>query len=133
MPLFSQENFTVKGKNHAFLIDAHGGRLTDIGSGKTPQEQYSTHLAELGAESEVTGHSFIPVQTTYRLGWKLLGWHCTSEEMARQVCGMSVAVSNFEKEMKRYKKKVQYIAGTAVTTDEPKNAVRFIWLTVYAT
>lgn len=117
----------VKGKNfYAFLIDAHGGRLTDIGSGKTPQEQYSTHLAELGVESEVTGNSFIPGADDIQAGLEAarLAMHIRSDgttglRYIRSRC------SNFEKEMKRYKKKVQYIAGSAVTTDEPNKRGSF--------
>lgn len=111
---------------YAFIIDAHGGRLTDIGSGKTPQEQYSSHLAELGVSSEVTGHSFIPGADDIQAGLEAarLAMHIrpsgsTGLRYIRSRCG------NFEKEMKRYKKKVQYIAGTAVTTDEPNKRGSF--------
>jgi hypothetical protein len=43
----------------AFIIDAHGGALTDFGSGVTPREQYSQKLREHNIKSEETGFNFI--------------------------------------------------------------------------
>tara|TARA_B100000073_G_scaffold341500_1_gene342959 strand:+ start:987 stop:2522 length:1536 start_codon:yes stop_codon:yes gene_type:complete len=112
----------VEGKHfYAFLIDAHGGRLTDIGSGKSPQEQYTEQLRELGVASEVTGNSFIPGTDNIQAGLEAtrLAMHIRSDgttgfRYVRPRC------QNLEKELRRYKKKVNYVAGVAIVTDEPQ-------------
>lgn len=43
----------------SFIIDAHGGRLTDFGTGMTPREQYSIELAKRGIRSVETGSDFL--------------------------------------------------------------------------
>jgi len=43
----------------AFIIDAHGGRLRDIGSGVLPRVQYSKSLEKRGVRSMDTGHGFL--------------------------------------------------------------------------
>ena len=43
---------------HEFLIDHHGGRLTEIGSGKTPEQQYREAFAAEKVASTKTGSSF---------------------------------------------------------------------------
>jgi hypothetical protein len=43
----------------SFIIDAHGGRLTDFGTGQTPREQYSAELEKRGIRSVETGSEFI--------------------------------------------------------------------------
>lgn len=48
-----------KGYFHAFIIDKHGGRLREIGSGLLPEEQYSAALKERGLESHTTGSGFL--------------------------------------------------------------------------
>jgi len=52
---------------YAFLIDAHGGRITDIGSGRTAQEQYSQELR---------------AATTFRLACRPCGTCSTSGQRA---------------------------------------------------
>ena len=41
-----------------FVIDAHGGRLREIGSGETPKQRYEAQLRKRGIASVKTGHSF---------------------------------------------------------------------------
>ncbi len=43
---------------YEFVIDHHGGRLTEIGSGKTPEQQYREAFRLAGVTSTKTGHSF---------------------------------------------------------------------------
>lgn len=43
---------------HAFLIDAHGGRLREIGSGKLPEQQYKEAFRAAKVGCETTGHGF---------------------------------------------------------------------------
>jgi hypothetical protein len=111
---------------YAFLIDSHGGRLTDIGSGRSPQEQYSEQLRELGISSEVTGSSFIPgcdeVQAGLQAVRNMLYIRPEGTSKLRFLRG---ALPNMEREMKRYKKKVQYVAGTTIVTDEPNKRGEF--------
>ena len=62
------EEFTKKVRDwqfYAFLIDAHGGRLRDIGSGRLPVEQYTEQLIKNVVRSQVTGASS-PNSTTMR-------------------------------------------------------------------
>ena len=126
--VFGQE-FAKKAKGqqfHAFLIDAHGARLTDIGSGRSPQEQYSEQLAALNVRSRVTGHSFIPGSDDI-----LSGLQSVRNMMHIRPCGsprlryLRGSMPNLEREMKRYKKKVNYVAGTSVVSDEPNKRGEF--------
>lgn len=120
--IFGQEfQRKVKGTQfYAFLIDAHGARLTDIGSGRSPQEQYSEQLAALNVSSRVTGHSFIPGSDDVQAGLQsvrtMLHIRPDGTTRLRHLRG---AMPNFEREMKRYKKKVIHVAGTSVVSDEP--------------
>ena len=111
----------VKGQSfHAFIIDMHGGRLRDIGSGRLPVEQYTEQLRNKGISSAVTGSSFlagcddIPARMS-----------ATQTYMHIRPCGTPAlrllrgAVPDLERELKRYKKKVNYLAGTYVVTDQP--------------
>lgn len=111
---------------YAFLIDSHGGRLTDIGSGRSPQEQYSEQLRELGISSEVTGSSFIPgcddIQSGLQSVRNMLYIRPEGTSKLRFLRG---SLPNMEREMKRYKKKVQYVAGTTIVTDEPNKRGEF--------
>ncbi len=43
---------------HEFLIDHHGGGATEVGSGKTPEQQYREAFRAEGVRSVKTGHSF---------------------------------------------------------------------------
>ena len=40
------------------IIDMHGGRLTDIGSGRSVAEQYQQAFAKYDIRSQMTGYSF---------------------------------------------------------------------------
>jgi len=111
---------------YAFLIDAHGGRITDIGSGRTAQEQYSQELRNLGTASEVTGHSFIPGCDDIQAGLQAVrNMLYIRPEGTSKLRFLRGALPNLEREMKRYKKKVQYVAGTTIVTDEPSKRGEF--------
>lgn len=43
----------------SFLFDEHGGRLTEIGSGKSPREYYVEQLRSRSMSSETNGHNFM--------------------------------------------------------------------------
>lgn len=117
----------IRGQSfYAFIIDAHGGRITDIGSGRTPQEQYTEQLSMLNIASEATGHSFIPGSDNIQAGL-----HSTRVMMHIRSDGSTHlrylldAMPNFTREIKRYKKKVQYVSGQTVVTDEPNKRGEF--------
>ena len=42
----------------SFIIDAHGGRIREIGSGVLPRRQYSLQLEKHGVKSVETGSNF---------------------------------------------------------------------------
>lgn len=125
---FAKEFQAKVGKQqfYAFLIDAHGGRLTDIGSGRSPQEQYSEQLRELGVSSQVTGSSFIPGCDDIQAGLTAVrNMLYIRPEGTSRLRFLRNALPNLEREMKRYKKKVQYVAGTTIVTDEPSKRGEF--------
>jgi hypothetical protein len=116
------EEFAKKVKHtfRAFIIDAHGGRIRDIGSGRLPVEQYTEQMVKRGVRSEITGHSFlagcddIPART-----------EATRSMLHIRPNGFPTlrvlrsALPDLEREMKRYRKRVNYVAGTAIVTDQP--------------
>ena len=105
---------------HAFLIDAHGGRLRDIGSGRLPVEQYTEQLMKRGVRSEITGSSFLA-------GCDDVIARCESTRAALHIRPSGTpqlrilrgALPDLEREIKRYRKIVNYVSGTAVVTDKP--------------
>lgn len=107
-------------KFHAFLIDAHGGRITDIGSGRSAQDQYTEEMVKHNIRSKTTGASFIPgaddVQSGLQAVRNLL--HIRPDG-APKLRFLRDSVPNMEREMKMYKKKCAYVAGVTVVTDEP--------------
>lgn len=110
----------VTDHHHAFIIDAHGGRLRDIGSGRLPVEQYTEQLIQKGVKSQITGSSFIagcddiPARTEATRG--MLHIRPSGTPTIRVLRG---SVPDLEREIKRYRKKVNYVAGTAIVTDAP--------------
>lgn len=113
-------------KFHAFLIDAHGARLTDIGSGKSPSDQYTEQMAALGIRSRVTGSSFIPGSDDVQSGLQSVRnvLHIRPEGTTRMRV-LRGHLPNLERELKRYKKKVAHVAGTTIVTDEPNKRGEF--------
>ena len=111
----------VEGQHfHAFLIDAHGGRLRDIGSGRLPVEQYTEQLMKRGVRSQITGSSFLA-------GCDDIIARCESTRAALhirpngspQLRILTGAVPDLEREIKRYRKMVNYVSGVAIVTDKP--------------
>jgi hypothetical protein len=105
---------------HAFIIDAHGGRLRDIGSGRLPVEQYTEQLVRRGVRSQITGSSFlagcddISARTeSTRTAMHIRPQGTPTLRILRGAC------PDLEREIKRYRKQVNYVAGTAIVTDKP--------------
>lgn len=105
---------------HAFLIDAHGGRIRDIGSGRLPVEQYTEELAKRNIRSAVTGSSFLAgcddVLARCEATRTALHIRPSGSPTIRILRG---AAPDLEREIKRYRKIVNYISGVAVVTDKP--------------
>jgi hypothetical protein len=117
------EKFEEKARGqafHAFIIDMHGARIRDIGSGRQPVEMYTEQLRNRKIRSEVTGSSFLAgcddIQARMAAVQNYL--HIRPSGLPR-LRVLRHAVPDLEREMKRYKKKVQYVAGTHVVTDQP--------------
>ena len=111
----------VKGQSfHAFIIDMHGGRIREIGSGRLPVELYTEQLRKHNVSSAVTGSSFlagcddIPARMAAVQNYMHIRPIGTPTlRILRNSC------PDLERELKRYKKKVNYMAGTYVVTDQP--------------
>lgn len=107
---------------HTFIMDMHGGRLTDIGSGVSAVQQYSDQLRQRNIRSETTGSSFLA-------GCDDVMARTTAVRTALHIRGdgqtrlkfLKGAVPNLEREMKRYKKRVTYVNGVTVVTDRPND------------
>lgn len=105
---------------HAFIIDAHGARIRDIGSGRLPSEQYTEQLVERNIRSHVTGASFIagcddiPARTEATR--QMLHIRPNGTPLLRVLRN---SCPDLEREIKRYRKKVNYVSGIAVVTDAP--------------
>jgi hypothetical protein len=116
------EEFAKKVTHHfqAFIIDAHGGRIRDIGSGRLPSEQYTEQLVKRGIKSQITGSSFIagcddiPARTEATRS--LLHIRPSGTPTLRV---LRSSLPDLERELKRYRKRVNYVAGTPIVTDQP--------------
>ena len=105
---------------HAFIIDAHGGRLRDIGSGRLPIEQYTEQLVKRNIRSQITGASFLA-------GCDDIIARCESTRNSLHIrpAGTPIlrvlegAAPDLEREIKRYRKQVNHVSGTAIVTDRP--------------
>lgn len=113
-------------KFQAFLIDIHGARLTDIGSGKSPQQQYSEQLASRRIESASTGYSFLPGSDDIQAGLQSVRTylHIRGDGKPRLKI-LHEECPNMIRELKRYKKKVIYAGGAAIVTDDPNKRGEF--------
>jgi hypothetical protein len=105
---------------HAFIIDAHGGRLRDIGSGRLPVEQYTEKLIQHGVRSEVTGSSFLAgCDDIIARGESTRTALHIRPSGTPQLRVLRGACPDLEREIKRYRKQINYVSGTAIVTDKP--------------
>lgn len=104
----------------AFLIDIHGANLRELGTGKTPQQQYTEEFVKRGIVSNATGSSFIPGSDNIQAGLQAV-------RMAMHIQGdggtlmriLRGACPNLERELRRYKKKTMNVGGQTIISDEP--------------
>lgn len=105
---------------YAFLIDMHGGRLREIGSGRLPVELYTEELKKQGVASETTGHSFLAgcddIQARMSAVRNYLHIRPEGQPTLRVLRN---AVPDLEREIRRYKHKTQLVGGAYVVTDQP--------------
>ncbi len=105
---------------HAFLIDMHGGRIRDIGSGRLPVDLYTDQLRSRGVRSHTTGSSFLAacddIQARMVATQSMLHVRPCGTPRLRVLRG---AVPDLERELKRYRKQTIYAAGMHVVTDKP--------------
>ena len=104
----------------AFIIDMHGGRIRDIGSGRLPVDLYTEQLRSRNIKSAVTGSSFLAacddIQARMTATQSMLHIRPQGTPRLRVLKG---AAPDLEREIKRYKKKTNYVAGVHVVTDQP--------------
>jgi hypothetical protein len=110
----------IDGNFRTFIIDGHGARLTDIGSGKSALQQYSDEMRARDIRSETTGHAFlfgcddIESRTmAVRTALHIRGDGTTKLKVLRDGC------PNLIRELRRYKKKTVMNAGVRTVTDQP--------------
>lgn len=108
-----------------FIIDAHGARLTELGSGVLPRRQYELELEKRNIHCEVRGPRFIngsdDVKGREMAVRTWLEIRNSENPLERGYPKLLVNVErcpNFCREMIYFKKKTVRIGGRDVTTDE---------------
>jgi hypothetical protein len=107
-------------QHYAFLIDSHGARLTDIGGGKSPGQQYSEQLELLNIRSKATGSSFMHGSDDVMAGIESVrnAMHIRASGTPK-LRVLEGALPNFQREVARYKRQSTVVGGTHVITDKP--------------
>lgn len=111
----------VKGQEfHSFILDMHGGRLRDIGSGRQVAEQYMEELRLRNVRSFTTGAGFMAGcdDVLARTSAVRTALHIKPDGSTR-LRVLRGACPNLERELRRYRNKVNYVNGLAVVTDQP--------------
>jgi len=102
---------------HAFIIDNHAGRQTEIGSGRTIEEQYTDALRRHKVKSRTTGHGFVWGASNVQAGIEAArDWMRIRPDGTTKLRVLRHTLSSFDYEVKRYRYK--RVAG--LTTDEPE-------------
>lgn len=105
---------------YQWIIDMHGGRITDIGSGRAVVEQYMEQLRNYNLRSRTTGAGFLAgcddIQARTSAVRTALHIRTDGTPRLRVLRG---ACPNLEKELRRYRKKTHFVNGLAIVSDEP--------------
>jgi hypothetical protein len=111
----------IKGHSfRAFIIDGHGGRLTDAGSGRSTEEQYEEALRRHGVRSYDTGSGFIWGADSVDAGiMACRDWLRRGEDGKPKVQVFNT-LEHFDKEIRFYHNK--RIAGRISDRPDPKSA-----------
>ncbi len=106
--LAKRMSMTIGGQEiYEFLIDHHGGRLTEIGSGKTPEQQYREAFRAEGVKSTKTGHSFTYASDDLDGGiLRFKDFLRVRDDGTSKIRIIRGAVPNFVSNMERYQYKV---------------------------
>jgi len=95
-----------QGQFEAFIIDAHGGRIREIGSGVLPRVQYSKELERHGVKSNTTGHGFLSGSDDVPgREMKLRTWININEKGVTELLVVTARCPNLCREFNRFKKK----------------------------
>ena len=95
-----------QGQFEAFIIDAHGGRIREIGSGVLPRVQYSKELEKHGVKSNTTGHGFLSGSDDVPgREMKLRSWINVNEKGVTELLVVTARCPNLCREFNRFKKK----------------------------
>ena len=93
-------------KFQAFIIDAHGGRIREIGTGVLPRIQYSKELEHNGVSSYATGSNFISGSDDVPgREMKLRSWISIRSDGTTKLLVVTQRCPNLCKEFNRFKKK----------------------------
>lgn len=102
-----------------FIIDAHGGRLTDFGSGIRPQRQYEMQLKERRLKCNELGNFFMNGSDDIEGREVVLRQWLRIGPDGHPMFYVHVPnCPNFVREMERFKKKQRSVNGQMVTLDE---------------
>jgi len=102
-----------------FIIDAHGGRLTEIGTGIAPQRQYENQLKEMGVSCNATKHYFATGSDDIKGREQILrDWMRIKEANRPKLLINTNRCHNLVRELERFKKKQARVAGMMVVTDD---------------
>jgi hypothetical protein len=103
----------------AFIIDAHGGALREIGSGYTPREQYTFHLSKRGLRSIETHSEFISgCDQMEGRETALREWLRIREDGSTKLLFNPDTCPNFIREMEGFRKKSVDQNGTRIILNE---------------
>lgn len=102
--MVAQKN--AKWNFEAFIIDAHGGRIREIGSGVLPRTQYKRELERHNIKSKQTGHGFLSGSDDVPgREMKLRSWIAINEKGRTKLYVVANRCPNLLKEFNRFKKK----------------------------
>ena len=118
------EEFAKKAQGQIFwdfILDYHGGRLRDIGSGRLPHELYTEELRKRKIKSRRSGHGFTPGSDdiTARTAMVRQMRHIRGDGTTK-LKFWEDSCPNLMREMRRYRKKTTSLNGQVYVTDEPQ-------------
>jgi len=102
-----------------FIIDMHGGRLREIGSGELPMFRYARKFEELGIKSQGTGYGFRAGSddVVKRVG-ELRSWLHIRGDGTTKLLIVTDRCTNTVAEFGRYRKKMVKVNGLDTPLDE---------------
>ena len=102
-----------------FIIDAHGGRLTDFGSGIRPQKLYEMQLKQRNLKCHSTGSYFIAGSDDIEGREQVVReWLRVRQDGSAKLYIDVNRCPNLTREMERFKKKQQKVGGNMIVLDE---------------